>query len=135
MNDKTLAGIHWGFWVTGAVALIWNVMGIINFFAQVNADLLATMPESYRAIIESRPVWATAAFGVAVFGGALGALLLLLKKSAAFYLFIASLLGAIVQMPLYLGEVRSTFGVGVFLVSATFLIWYSKRAERKGWIS
>jgi len=135
MNDKTLARIHWGFWVIGAGALIWNVMGIMNFFAQMNADLLATMPESYRAIIENRPAWSTAAFGVAVFGGALGSLLLLLKKSAAFYLFIASLLGAIVQMPPYLGEAGSTIGVGVFLAMATFLIWYSKQAERKGWIS
>ncbi len=53
MNDRTLAGIHWSFWAIGAVALIWNVMGIISFYGQMNADVLATMPESYRAIVES----------------------------------------------------------------------------------
>jgi hypothetical protein len=64
--------------------------------------------ESHRAIIEARPAWATGAFAIAVFGGALGCLLLLLKKSAAYYLFIASLLGVIVQLIPTLGILGST---------------------------
>lgn len=141
MNDETVSGVHWSFWAIGAVALIWNVMGVINFFMQMNADALAAMPESYRAIIEVRPAWATGAFAIAVFGGAFGCLLLLLRNSAAYYLFIASLLGAIVQIPPYLGMTGSTIGVsaflgvGAFLVVAAFLIWYSKQAENKGWTS
>ena len=135
MNAKTAAGIHWSFWAIGAVALAWNVTGVTNFFAQMNADALATMPESYRAIIVSRPLWGTGAFAIAVFGGTLGCLLLLLRKSAAFYLFIASLLGAIVQMPPWLGITDATIGLGAFLLVAALLIWYSKQAESKRWIS
>ncbi len=98
----------------GAVALIWNVMGVINFFAQMNPDMLAAYRESERAIIEGRPAWATGAFAIAVFGGALGCLLLLLRKSAACYLFIASLLGVIVTMIHTLG-VGIDFGLGEIL--------------------
>src|SRR6266852_4461941 len=143
MNDETVGGVHWSFWAIGVVALIWNVMGVINFFVQMNADALASFPESHRAIIEGRPAWATGAFAIAVFGGALGCLLLLLRKSAAYYLFIASLLGVIVQMIPYLGMAGSIINYGAFeismiilmpLVVAAFLIWYSKWAERKGWI-
>ncbi|MCH9016029.1 MAG: hypothetical protein IH877_10130, partial [Gemmatimonadetes bacterium] len=82
MNDKAVGSVHWSFWLIGAVMLIWNVMGCINFFVQINPDALASYPESHRAIIEGRPAWATGAFAVAVFGGALGCLLLLLRKSA-----------------------------------------------------
>jgi hypothetical protein len=144
MNDKTIGGVHWSFWAIGAVALIWNVMGVINFFVQMNAGALAAMPEAQRAIVEGRPAWATGAFAIAVFGGALGCLLLLLRKSAAYYLFIASLLGVIVQMIPYLGMAGSTIDFGPFeismfilmpLVVAAFLIWYSKQAKSKGWIS
>ena len=144
MNDETVGDVHWRFWAIGAAALIWNVMGVINFFWQMNADALAAMPESHRAIVEGRPAWATGGFAIAVFGGALGCLLLLLRKSAAYYLFIASLLGVIVQMIPYLGMAGSTIDFGPFeismfilmpLVAAAFLIWYSKRAESKGWIS
>ena len=141
MNEKTVGGVHWSFWAIGAVALIWNVLGVVNFFVQMNPDVLAAYRESERALVEGRPAWASGAFAIAVFGGALGCLLLLLRKSAAYYLFIASLLGVIVTMIHTLG-VGIDFGLGeilgiilVPLVVAALLIWYSKQAERKGWIS
>jgi len=140
MNDETVGGVHWSFWIISVVTLIFNVMGVTNYFAQMNADSLASFPESYRPIIEGRPAWATAAFAIAVFGGSLGCIVLLLRKSAAFYVLIASLLGVIVTMMHIFGVAGfSSFevwiGVLMQLVVTTFLIWYSKQAERKGWIS
>ncbi len=139
MNDETVGGVHWSFWAIGAVALIWNVMGVINFFVQMNADALASFPESHRAIIEGRPAWATGGFAIAVFGGTLGCLLLLLRKSAAYYLFIASLLGVIVTMTHTISIASSTIDFSPFdilmmilmpLVVAAFLIWYSNRCQQ-----
>lgn len=144
MHEKTVNGTHWSFWVIGAVALVWNVMGAMNYIVQLNADSLASFPESHRAIIEGRPAWATGGFAIGVFGGALGSLLLLLRKPAAFYLFVASLLGVIVTMVHTIGVARSTVSFSVFeivmmiampLAVALFLIWYSRLAESKGWIS
>ena len=141
MNDETVSDVHWSFWTIAAVALIWNAMGVMNFFGQMNADVLAAMPESHRAIVEGRPAWATGAFAIAVFGGALGSLLLLLRNSAASYLFIASLLGVIVQMIPHLGMAGSLslFEISMMIlmppVVAAFLVWYSKYAESKGWTS
>jgi hypothetical protein len=141
MNDETVARVHWSFWVIGAIALIWNLAGVVNFFAQMDPDILAKYRESERAIVEGRPIWATGAFAIAVFGGALGCLLLLLRKSAAYYMFIASLLGVIVTM-IHAIRVDIDFGPGEIigiilmpLVAVAILIWYSKRAESKGWIS
>jgi hypothetical protein len=141
MNDDPVRGVHWSFWVIGTIGLIWNIMGAINFLAQMNPDVLAAYRESERAIVENRPVWATGGFAIAVFGGALGCLLLLLRKSSAYYLFIASLLGVIVTMTHTL-SIGIDFGLGEILgiilmplVVAAFLISYSKWAASKGWIS
>ena len=140
MNDKTVGRAHWSFWVIGVVALIWHLLGAINFFMQMNPDMLDLYRESERAIIEGRPVWATAGFALAVFGGALGSALLLLRKSAAYDAFIVSLLGVIVAM-IHATSADIAFGLGEILgiilmplVMAAFLIWYSKRVESKGWI-
>lgn len=139
--NETKGGIHWSFWLIGGLGLLWNVMGVINFFVQMNPDMLAAYRESERAIIKVRPAWATGAFAIAVFGGALGCLLLLFRKSAAFYVFIASLLGVIVTMVHTLGAgvefgLAEILGIVLMpLVVAAFLVWYSKRAEGKGWIS
>ena len=83
MNDKNTARIHWSFWVISIIMLIWNVMGSINFVVQMmNAEMVASMSEIHRAIIEGRPLWATGGFAIAVFAGALGCLLLLIKNAA-----------------------------------------------------
>ena len=138
MNEKTGGGIHWSFWVISAAALIWNVMGDMSYLMQANSDALARYPEAARALVESRPAWATGAFAIAVFGGTLGCLLLLLKNSAAYYLFVASLIGVIVTNIHTFSASRSTeiwVGSLMSVVVAAFLIWYSKQAETKGWIT
>ena len=141
MNDKAVTRVHWSFWLISAIALIWNVLGSVNFFMQMNPDMLDAYRESERAIIQGRPVWATGAFAVAVMVGALGGLLLLLRKSAATYMFIASLAGVIVTMIHTLGvnydftPVELLVMVVMPAVVAALLIWYSKHAEGRGWIN
>lgn len=121
--------------------LLWNVMGCINFLVQMNPDMVASYRESEQAIISGRPAWATVAFAIAVFGGALGCLLLMLKKSASFYLFVFSLLGVAVTM-IHTLNTGFDFGVGEIvgfilmpLAVAAFLIWYSRYVERRGWLN
>jgi len=141
MGDETVNGVRWPFWTISVVALIWNVMGAINFFVQLNPEVRAAYRESEQAIIEGRPGWATAAFALAVLGGTVGCVLLLLRKSLASYVFIASMVGVVVTMIHTLGATVE-LGIGEIigivlmpLVVAAFLIWYAKRAECKGWIS
>lgn len=129
---------HWSFWIISIIALIWNVMGVINFIMQMNPDMLANYPEAAKSLAASRPLWATAAFAIAVFGGAFGCILLILKKAAAYYLFIASLLGAIIANIHTIQVSNATeilVGSLMSLVIAAFLIWYTKLVRRKGWIN
>ena len=140
MNNKPVGSIHWSFWMIGAVTLAFNLLGSINFVVQMNPDSLAWFPEAYRPIIEGKPVWATAAFAIAVFGGAIGCLLLLLRKSAASYFFIASLFGVIMSMAhissvVAFDSFESCVGVVVQFGATVFLIWYSTYARSKGWFT
>lgn len=123
--------------------LLWNLGGCMNFFMQMSPESVAKYPESHRAIIEGQPFWATAGFGVAVFGGELGCMLLLIKSKWGIYLFIASFAGVIVTMIHTLDVARTKFDFSVFevilmivmpLFVAAFLILYSKLVESKGWV-
>lgn len=141
MNDINKSNVHWSFWLISVFMLIWNVMGCINFFFQMNPEMISSYRENEQAIIQGRPVWATVAFAIAVFGGAFGCLLLMLKKSVAFYMFIASLLGVVV-ITAHTLSIDINFGTGeiigiIFmpLAVAAFLIWYSKYTESKGWLN
>ena len=141
MNDNSVSTVHWSFWAITIFMLIWNVMGCINFFIQMNPEMVASYRENEQAIIAGRPLWATIAFAIAVFGGALGCILLMLKKYAAFYLFVFSLLGVVVTTVHTLG-IGVNFGVGEILgiilmplLVAAFLIWYTKYVANKGWVT
>jgi len=140
MEDETAGRVHWSFWAIAVIGLIWNLMGSINFVVQMTPGVLDAYRESERAIIEGRPEWATAGFALGVFAGSIGCILLLLRKPAAYYLFIASLAGVIVTMVHTLG-IGIDFDPGEILgiilmpvVVAAFLIWYSKYAEKRGWV-
>lgn len=144
MNNETKGRVHWSFWLISIYFLAWNIMGSMNFFVQMNADMVALFPDTHRAIIEGRPIWATAGFALAVFGGALGCLLLLLRKSIAYYLFIISLVGMLITMIHTFNIVTSTTSFSTIeivmmmilpMIVAVFLLWYSKLVEGKGWIS
>jgi uncharacterized membrane protein YeiH len=71
----------------------------------------------------------TGYFALAVFGGLVGDILLILKKAIAYYLFAASLLGVIVTN-IHTIQVSSDMNILVgslmSLVVSAFLIWYAK---------
>jgi hypothetical protein len=141
MNESGVKKIHWSFWVVTISMLIWNIMGCVNFFVQMNPEMISSYRENEQAIIQGRPLWATMGFAVAVFGGAIGCVILLLNKSTAVYLFIASLLGVLLATAHTLG-VGIEFGPGEIFgivlmptIVAVFLIWYSLYAKNKGWVS
>ncbi len=143
MNDENRGGMHWSFWVIGVLTLLWNALGFVNFLVQMNPEAVATFPESHQAIINGRPVWATGGFGVGVFVGALGCALLLLRKAAANYLFIISLVGIVVTMlhTIRVGTSVVEFTVAEIVVMiilpvlvAAFLVWYGRWSEKRRWL-
>jgi len=139
MSEKTAVSVSWSFWVIGSVGLIFNLLGCINFFSQMNADAVASMPEIYRTIAESRPSWGTTAFALAVFGGFLGCLLLLFRKVVAHYVFISSVVGAVAAQVPFFGMADFPIEAWVGWLSQVavglLLVWYSRLARKRGWIS
>ena len=129
---------HWSFWVICVIALIWNGMGTMNFIMQKNPETFANFPETAKSLISTRPLWATTSFAFAVFGGLVGDILLILRKSVAYYLFIVSLLGVIVTN-IHTVQLSSDINIWVgslmSLVVSAFLIWYTKTTKQKGWLS
>ncbi len=141
MNTSATNTHHWSFWLIAILMLLWNILGCINFVVQLNPDMLAAYRQSEQAIIHLRPWWATLGFFVAVFAGALGCLLLLFKKSWAFWVFSASLMGVIVTMLHTLSSsAHFTLGewVGLIIlpvVLAALLMAYTHYAINKGWLT
>ena len=134
------------FWLIGGAALNWNLFGLIVYFMQVSASpeelAAAYSPEQIELIITT-PKWATAAFAIAVNAGVLGSLFLLLRKAWAIPMFVMSLVAVLVQNinTFVLHDAIAIFGStpaiiqAVIVVIAATLIWYSRSAKDRGWIT
>ena len=133
------------FWIISGVALLWNAMGVNQYLQQayMTDAFKAMYTEEQLAIITSAPSWVIAVFAIAVFGGLLGSLALLLRKKIAIVLFIVSLIGIIAQMYHNLFEIDSVaiYGPGAAIMPimviafALFLLWFSKFSDKKNWLS
>jgi hypothetical protein len=132
------------FWVVAIVALIWNCMGVMAYLGNVmmSPEALQALPEDQRALMESTPAWATAAFAIAVWGGTLGSILLLLRKKLSATVFMISFAGIVVQMihAFLMANSIEVYGPGglimpvMVLMFGAFLIWYSRSGVAKGWL-
>ena len=133
-----------GFWVLSVLALVWNLMGVMAYIAQttMTPDALQALPEAERALVAATPGWVTAAFATAVFGGAAGCLLLLLRSRMALPMLVLSLIGVLAQMGhmFLVSSAWEVYGPGrmampaMVIVGAVLLVFFARRASRRRWI-
>lgn len=143
MNGQTTAVSTW-FWVVAVLAVAWNALGVVAYLADVNQTSaeLASMSPTMQELYAARPSWAIAGFAVAVFGGLLGGLLLLLRKRLAAVLFLLSLIGLLVQNFYWFGMAKahqlfpatSHIMPLMVVIVAIFLLWFARASAAKGWL-
>ena len=123
--------------IVAALGLIWNLYGVYNYLGAVG--LVGGTNAARAGLI---PPWVTGVFAIAVFGGTLGCLGLLVLKSWSKLLLLVSLLG-VLAMDLWmfaLTEVGASMagaemGVTVCVaLVAVLLVWVAYSADRKGWL-
>jgi hypothetical protein len=88
------------YWVAAVLALIWNAFGVMAYLGQafMTDEMKAELTPEQLSLMESTPAWVTAAFAIAVWGGLLGSIALLLRKKWAKPVLLISLLAILVQM-------------------------------------
>ena len=92
-------------WIIGVAATLWNAFGCFDYFMTrtrgapyIESMMHTADGEAIMAYIDAFPIWAAAAWGLGVWGGLAGSVLLLLRHRWAVPLLLASLVGAIVGM-------------------------------------
>ncbi len=87
----------WHLWVIGIVALLWNLFGAYDYLMTQteNAAYMSRFTAEQLEYWYGFPTWVVAAWAIAVWGGVLGAMLLLLKKRLAAPVFLVSFLAMV----------------------------------------
>jgi len=130
--------VHWSFWVICTIGIIWNAMSCMNFLMQLSPEILSNYPKEARDLVESRPIWSTIAFALAVFGGLIGDIFLFLKRKLAFHIFLLAIIGVVVTNihTLNVGSSPNILvGSAMSFVIGLFFIWYVTFCKNKSWLN
>ncbi len=135
-------------WIVGALSLLWNAFGAYDYVMTRlrNTDYLANAmpgvdPNDALAWIDGMPLFAQIGWGMGVWLGLLGAVLLLFRSRWAVWSFGLSLVGAVLSLGWQIamapplanatGAFYTVMPYFIILIAA-FLAWYAWNAEKKG---
>jgi len=145
MTDTSMTrSTPWHLWVVGLLAVLWNAYGCVDFtmtHLQGDAWLRSMkMTDAQIALMHAMPAWTWVVWAVGVWGGMLGAVLLLLRRKWALPVFVVSFLGFIGGL-IYsygLSDAAASMGPNAWVMNVVigaaclFFIWYAWTMDKKG---
>ena len=148
MQDTVQTRVPMHLWIVGGVATLWNAFGCYDYIMtrMRDTDYLAKMmptvdPNAMLAWVDGFPIWAQFGWGLGVWGGLAGSVLLLLRSRWAVWALGLSLVGAvlglgyqIVAAPPLAGadDMMSKVMPYVIIAVAAALFLYARAMEKKG---
>jgi len=131
----------WHLWVVGVVSLLWNAVGVTDFLITETGKAAAVGNFTPRQLeyFNGFPLWVITVWGMAVFGGLGGSLLLLFRQRLAVPVFVASMVGMVLT-DLYnyvltngleiMGAGKSALIFPAIIFTIGLLLWFYARAMR-----
>ena len=130
-------------WVIGIVALLWNCIGAFDYLMTQtrNAAYMSAFPPEQLAFFYGLPVWVIAAWAIAVWGGVLGSVLLLLRRRLAVPVFLVSLVAMVITTfqnwvlsnaaEIFPDTFSRVFSVVIFVIAAGLFL-YARAMDKRG---
>ena len=129
------------FIIAAAASLLFMGFGVVSFFMHIFADP-NSMPLDQRAAYLAEPMWVKIAYGVAVFAGLGGAILLVMRRRMAEWALLVSLIavliwfaGLILVSPLRENMSANDLLVAIVVTALTWTIyWFARHSRQRGWL-
>jgi len=146
MQQAVTARTPMHLWIVGFLALLWNGFGASDYVMtrMRDEDYLRSMmpdvdPQAMLAYVDGFPIWASIGWGLGVWLGLAGSVLLLMRSRHAVLAFGLSLIGSILglgyqlakPMPGVTGFMASGLPI-IIIVIALALFLYARGNEKKG---
>ena len=142
-QTSAAARAPWHLWVVGILALLWNAMGAFDYLMTQteNEAYMGQFTPEQLEFFYGFPSWVVAFWAIAVWGGVLGAILLLLRRKLAVGVLLASFLAMVVTsfhnyvlsngVEVMGGPGPLVFSAAIFVV-ALLLYLYARAMKARG---
>jgi len=143
LQDRATTSTPKHLWVVGIIALLWSAMGVYDYLMTEtkNESYMSQFTPEQLEFFYGFPTWAVAAWAIAVWGGLLGTVMLLLRKRYATQIFLVSLIAMVVvtiQNYILSNGLEVMGGIGpvvftvlIFVISV-FLFLYARAMGQRG---
>ncbi|MCU0640279.1 MAG: hypothetical protein MUF59_10500 [Candidatus Krumholzibacteria bacterium] len=142
-SKPSRAPVH--LWIVGGLALLWNLMGAVDYVLTMtrNEAYMSHFTPEQLEFFYGFPAWVVALWAIAIWGGLLGIILLLLCRKQAVPVLVVSfacMAATMIHNYGFAGGVEISGGSGIFFSGVVFvvsiaLIVYSRAMTRKGILS
>lgn len=133
------------FWIVAVIFLLWNIMGVLSFFGHtfISEEEIAKLPLNEQELYGDYPAWTIILFAIAVFGGLIGSIGLIIRKKWSKVAFIISLLAIVPQMThnVFFTKSIEVYGTAqaitmpiLVVIIGIFLVWFSAFCIKKNWL-
>jgi len=127
--------------VAAIASVLFMLVGCAGYLLTVTADP-AAMPIDQRAMMEAQPTWMFAAYGIAVWVGLAGSVMLVLRRKLAQPLLLVSLIGVVFTfLPLAVvpavrdNSTTNDIVAAVIVLAITWTIfWFARHSQQRGWL-
>jgi len=149
MQQAVSARVPAHLWIVGILSFVWSCFGAYDYTMtrMRNTDYIAsampgTDPNAVLAWIDAFPLYAQIGWGLGVWMGLLGSVLLLLRSRWAVWSYVLSLIGALLGLGYQIAMAPPLPGAHetaltrmipyIVIVIAAVLVWYANTMQKKG---
>lgn len=133
------------FTIAAAIIALWMTIGVLALGADLatTPEQAAQLTEAQQRLRNARPDWLMAVYGVATFGGLIGAIGLLLRRAWCIPTLLVSFIAVMIQFGYItfgmdsialLGLAEATAFPAFIVAIGGVSLWYATRAKANGWL-
>jgi hypothetical protein len=127
--------------IAAIASVLFMLVGCIGFVLDRMTDP-GSLPLDQRTVVLARPLWSVVAYGLAVWVGLAGAVLLVMKRKLAEPLLLVSLIAAVftflpyVVVPGVRDNVSTNdIAFALLILAITWTIfWFARHSRQRGWL-
>lgn len=133
------------FTIAAAIIALWMTIGVLALGADLatTPEQAAQLTDAQRQLRDARPSWLMVVYGIATFGGLIGAIGLLMKRAWSIPMLLISFIAVMIQFGYITFGMDAVALLGLAAATAfpAFIVgmggvslWYATRAKANGWL-
>ncbi len=146
MSEHQMKKMPWHLWTVGGIGFLWSAMGAMDFVMTQtqNEEYMSAFTPEQLEFFYGFPMWVVISWAIAVWGGVIGSIFLLMRKTISVWIYFGSFVAMIITtihnfiLSNGLDVIGDTFSLvfsAVIFIVAFGLYLYARKMQQKSFLN